>query len=104
MLKNYQYICIVINNNSVFKTKKKRIVYKYNKKTTDMATRTRILYERGVIAKIAKRVGVTEATVRLALRFATEGEQPDLIRQVAIKEYGCVLKSKPILLKNSNKE
>lgn len=30
--KKCTYLCIVINNNSVFKTKKKRIVYKYNKK------------------------------------------------------------------------
>lgn len=61
-------------------------------------TRPRILYERGVIPRIAKRVGVTEATVRLALRFVTEGEQPDLIRKVAINEYGCVLQRKPIPL------
>ncbi len=65
-----------------------------------MVTKPRILYERGVISKIAKRVGVTEATVRLALRFATEGEQPDLIRQIAIKEYGCVLQKKQIVITN----
>lgn len=65
-----------------------------------MVTKPRILYERGVIAKIAKRVGVTEATVRLALRFATEGEQPDLIRQIAINEYGCLLQKKQIVITN----
>ena len=64
-----------------------------------MATKPKILYERGTVVKLAKRFGVTEATVRLALRFATEGEQPDLIRQVALKEYGCVLQRKPIIIK-----
>ena len=68
-----------------------------------MATKLRILYERGVISKIAKRVGVTEATVRLALRFATEGAQPDLIRQIAVKEYGCVVKHKLVSLDNLKK-
>lgn len=64
-----------------------------------MTTKPKILYERGTIVKLAKRFGVTEATVRLALRFATEGEQPDLIRQVALKEYGCVLQRRPIVIK-----
>lgn len=64
-----------------------------------MATKPKILYERGTVVKLAKRFGVTEATVRLALRFATEGEQPDLIRQVALKEYGCVLQRRPIVIK-----
>lgn len=64
-----------------------------------MATKPKILYERGTVPKLAKRFGVTEQTVRLALRFATEGEQPDLIRQVAIKEYGCVLQRRPIVIK-----
>lgn len=69
-----------------------------------MVTKPRILYERGVIAKLAKRVGVTEATVRLALRFATEGEQPDLIRHIAIKEYGCVLQRKPVMINKLTKQ
>lgn len=58
--------------------------------------RYRILYEKGVIAKLSKRFNVTEQTIRAALRFATEGEQPDLIRNIAVKEYGCVLTKKPI--------
>lgn len=61
--------------------------------------RPKILYERGVIPKLAKRFSVTENTVRNALRFTTEGEQPDLIRQIAIKEYGCVISQRPITLK-----
>ena len=64
-----------------------------------MTTKPKILYERGTVAKLAKRFGVTEATVRLALRFATEGEQPDLIRQVALREYGCALQRRPIVIK-----
>ena len=39
--------------------------------------RHRILYEKGVIPQLAKRFNVSENTVRYALRFATEGEQPD---------------------------
>lgn len=61
--------------------------------------RHRILYEKGVIPRIAKRFSVSDNTVRYALRFATEGEQPDLIRSTAIKEYGCVLQTKPITIK-----
>lgn len=62
-----------------------------------MATyRAKILYEKGTIPKLAKRFGVTENTVRNALRFTTEGEQPDLIRSTALKEYGCALSQKPI--------
>ena len=64
-----------------------------------MTTKPKILYERGTVVKLAKRFGVTEATVRLALRFATEGEQPDLIRKLALKEYGCVLRRKPVSIK-----
>lgn len=64
----------------------------------NMEKKYRILYERGTIAKLATRFGVTDATVRLALRFVTEGEQPDLIRQVALREYGCVLQRKPITI------
>lgn len=58
--------------------------------------RHRILYEKGVIPKLAKRFGVSENTVRNALRFITEGEQPDLIRSTALKEYSCALVGKPI--------
>lgn len=61
--------------------------------------RHRILYEKGVIPRIAKRFGVSDNTVRYALRFVTEGDQPDLIRSTAIKEYGCVLQTKPISIK-----
>ncbi len=56
----------------------------------------KILYERGIVAKLASRLGVTEQTVRNALRFATEGEQPDLIREIALKDYGCVIQRKTI--------
>lgn len=62
--------------------------------------KARILYEKGTIPKLAKRFGVTENTVRNALRFATEGEQPDLIRRIALREYGCALVKKPIITKN----
>lgn len=61
--------------------------------------KSEILYKRGVIPRVAKRFGVTEATVRNAFRFSTEGEQPDLIRKTAIKEYGCVLTQTPINIK-----
>jgi len=56
----------------------------------------RILYERGVISKIAKQFNVADATVRNALRFATEGEQPDKIREAALSAYSCKLTKRPI--------
>lgn len=58
--------------------------------------RARILYEKGVIPKIAKEFNVSENTVRNALRFTTEGEQPDAIREFALKYCGCALTKKPI--------
>ena len=61
--------------------------------------RHRILNEKGVIPQLAKRYNVSENTVRYALRFATEGEQPDLIRKVALEEYGCALSQKPLTIK-----
>lgn len=61
--------------------------------------RHRILYEKGVISQLAKRFSVTPTTVRNALRFATEGDQPNLIRKVALEEYGCVLSTKPMTIK-----
>lgn len=60
----------------------------------------RILYEKGDIPKIAKYFNVSENTVRNALRFTTEGEQPDRIREVAISTFGCQLKKKPISIKS----
>ena len=47
--------------------------------------KARILYEKGVIPKLAKYFGVSEHTVRNALRFVTEGEQPEAIRNEALK-------------------
>lgn len=61
--------------------------------------RHRILYEKGTVPKLAKRFGVCENTIRYALRFYTEGEQPDLIRKVALEEYGCVISTKPMAIK-----
>lgn len=61
--------------------------------------RPKILYEKGVIPRLATRFNVSEQTVRSALRFATEGEQPDLIRHIAIKEYGCALIKRPVTVK-----
>lgn len=63
--------------------------------------RTVILYERGTVQKLAKSFKVSVVTVRSALRFATEGELPDRIREHALKYYNCVLIKKP-LLKNAN--
>ena len=58
-----------------------------------------ILYGKGVVQKLAKHFSVSDHTVRNALRFVTEGEQPDAIRKVALKYYGCVMTKKPILSK-----
>lgn len=59
--------------------------------------KAKILYEKGVVPKLAKRFGVTDNTVRNALRFTTEGDQPDLIRKTALNEYGCAISKKPII-------
>lgn len=59
----------------------------------------RILYEKGVIPKLARHFGVTEHTVRNALRFVTDGEQPEAIRKEALKNYGCALVKKPLTIK-----
>lgn len=59
-----------------------------------------ILYERGTVQKLALRFKVSDKTVTNALKFITEGEQPDMIREVALKEYGCVLKRRPANLES----
>ena len=76
----------MINNNHVSKTETQTIIHKYKKKHFDMSLyKARILYEKGVIPKLAKYFGVSEHTVRNALRFVTEGEQPEAIRNEALK-------------------
>lgn len=62
--------------------------------------KARILYEKGVIPKLAKQFSVSEHTVRNALRFVTEGEQPEAIRREALKNYGCALVKKPLPIKD----
>ena len=48
----------------------------------------KIIVKWGDTSKIAKRFNVSTQAVRYALRFASSGERPDKIREVAIKEYG----------------
>jgi hypothetical protein len=57
-----------------------------------------LLLERGSLKKLAKDVGVHTRTVQHALKFLTEGEQPDLIRNRALKFYNGVLVERPIKL------
>lgn len=52
----------------------------------------RILVETGEKKKLAEYFGVTQQTVRNALRSLTEGEQPDRIRAEALKRGGAVCK------------
>lgn len=48
----------------------------------------KIIVERGMTIKLARLFEVTDQTVRNALRGATEGEQPQRIRQEALKQGG----------------
>lgn len=57
-----------------------------------MATFSRILTERGEAQRIASIFNVSPQTVRNALRFITEGEQPDRIREEALKGGGKITK------------
>lgn len=50
----------------------------------------RILMKHGTSIKLSQEMGVSDRTVREALRFATEGQQPDLIRQKAVRDYGGI--------------
>lgn len=54
------------------------------------------LPERGTLGKLAKDIGVTTRTVQYALKYITEGEQPDLIRERAVKYYNGVIIKRPI--------
>lgn len=47
----------------------------------------RIVCPPGAVKRIAAQYGVCENTVRYALKFLTEGEQPDKIRKTALEEY-----------------
>ena len=61
-------------------------------------TKTKILYGRGVVRKLMKEFGVSDNTVRQALKFVTEGEQPEAIRRYALKYLGCKVAVEKILL------
>lgn len=62
----------------------------------------KIIIERGVLTRIAKDIGCSTRTVQNALRFVTEGEQPDLIRDRAINFYSGVLIKKPINIRKKS--
>ncbi len=51
--------------------------------------RMRIVYERGVVKKLMQEFGVSDNTVRHALKFITTGEQADAIRDFALKYLNC---------------
>lgn len=51
----------------------------------------KILVEPGEKKKLAAYFGVTQQTVRNALRGLTEGEQPDRIRAEAIRRGGAIV-------------
>lgn len=55
----------------------------------------KIIVDYGVQKKLAKDVGCSTRSVQSALRFVTEGEQPDLIRVKAIRDYNGLLIKKP---------
>jgi len=61
----------------------------------------KISIPRGALPKIANHAGVTTRTVQSALSFATEGEQPDLIRHIAMKYYNGIVVKRPIKLYNT---
>lgn len=58
----------------------------------------KIIVDRGEVIRIATLFNCTDQTVRNALRFVTEGEQPDRIRAEAIRS-GGVLRKRQISLK-----
>ena len=47
----------------------------------------KIVIDSDFIKEIANHMRCSDQTVRLALRFITSGEQPDKIREMAIKKY-----------------
>lgn len=51
--------------------------------------RHRILYEKGVITKLAEDFSVHESTVRNALRYSTDSTQARDIRNAAVQNYAC---------------
>jgi DeoR/GlpR family transcriptional regulator of sugar metabolism len=54
----------------------------------------RILVERGSVKKLATLFEVSEQTVRNALRYITEGETPERIREKALSSGGIKTKRK----------
>ena len=51
--------------------------------------RMKISYDRGVVKKLMQEFKVSDNTVRNALKFTTTGEQPDAIRDFALKYLNC---------------
>lgn len=62
-----------------------------------MAGLKQILVARGEVQRIAKLFGVSGQTIRNALKFTTEGDDPDRYRTEAIKGGGKVT-GRPIKL------
>ena len=64
--------------------------------------RYKILCNKGVTSRLAKRFNVSPQTIRAALRFSTSSELSNLIRQTALKEYSCALvEMRPTTLKTN---
>lgn len=59
-----------------------------------MAALKKILVDRGEVQRIAKLFEVSEQTIRNALKFITEGEEPDRYRTEAIKGGGAIITRK----------
>lgn len=57
-----------------------------------MATIRKILVERGMVQNLARLFETTPQTVRNALRYCTEGELPDRIRDEAKRQGGVEIK------------
>lgn len=84
------------NKRKSFAPKDKSVIYKNRQKMRRTLYRYKILSEKGTVKKLAMRFGVSEQTVRAALRFATANDLSDTIRHTAIRDYGSVLMKRPV--------
>ncbi len=75
-------------NENIVRNKTQSTFHKVRNYILKVNNMARILVERGSVKKLARFFEVSEQTVRNALRYITEGEMPERIREKALSSGG----------------
>lgn len=86
----YRHLAIYLQNQNenIVRNKTQSTFHKVRNYILKVNNMARILVERGSVKKLARFFEVSEQTVRNALRYITEGEMPERIREKALSSGG----------------